>query len=131
MPSQLFATLTSRVSMRTLRSTLAKRRSPAASVATGAADARTGERAIPVKIGYLCSKYPGGSHTFVLRGVNAVRGAGADIETFSIRRARPEELLAHADRVAFQSTFAILPSRWTTLLAAHLKLLTVSPVAYL
>jgi glycosyltransferase involved in cell wall biosynthesis len=84
-----------------------------------------------LKLAYLCSKYPAVSHTFVLREVNALRKLGADIETFSIRRAEPHELLADADRQAFASTYAILPARWFTLLRAHFRLLTVSPRAYL
>jgi colanic acid/amylovoran biosynthesis glycosyltransferase len=84
-----------------------------------------------LKIGYLCSQYPAISHTFVLREIEALRGLGAEIDTFSIRRASPDHLLAHADRVAFDSTYAILPPRWTALLAVHLRLMASAPVAYL
>jgi glycosyltransferase involved in cell wall biosynthesis len=81
-----------------------------------------------VRIAYLCSEYPGVSHTFVLREVNALRRLGVTIETFSIRRAK--QLLAGADRVAFQSTYAIVPPRWRSLLAAHLRLAVTAPLAY-
>lgn len=84
-----------------------------------------------MKIAYLCSQYPAISHTFVLREVNALRDLGAEIDTFSIRRASPDHLLAHADRVAFESTYAILPPRWTALLTAHLRLAVSAPLAYL
>ncbi len=84
-------------------------------------DSRTG-------IAYLCSEYPGVSHTFVLREVNALRRLGMRIETFSIRRAM--QLLAGADRVAFQSTYAIVPPRWRELIAAHLRLAVTAPLAY-
>ena len=84
-----------------------------------------------MKIAYLCSQYPAISHTFVLREVEALRDLGAEIATFSIRRADPHHLLAHADRVAFESTYAILPARWTALFAAHLRLAFTAPVAYL
>ena len=84
-----------------------------------------------MRIAYLCSEYPAVSHTFVLREVNALRRLGAEIATFSIRRTAPGQLLAHADRVAAESTFAILPPRWGRLLAAHLRLLLGSPSAYL
>jgi len=84
-----------------------------------------------MKIAYLCSHYPAISHTFVLREVNALRDLGAEITTFSIRRVGADHLLAHADRVAFDSTYAILPPRWTALFAAHLRLAASAPVAYL
>jgi len=84
-----------------------------------------------VKIAYLCVQYPAVSHTFVLREVNALRRLGAEIATFSIRRAGSNQLLAHADRVAFESTYAILPPRWTRLLATHAKLALMAPAACL
>jgi colanic acid/amylovoran biosynthesis glycosyltransferase len=83
-----------------------------------------------VKVAYLCSEYPAISHTFILREVDALRRLGAAIATFSIRRADPAHLLAHADRAAFESTFAILPPRWGRLLGAHLKLAMCKPRAY-
>jgi colanic acid/amylovoran biosynthesis glycosyltransferase len=84
-----------------------------------------------MKIAYLCSKYPAVSHTFVLREVTGLRALGAEIDTFSIRRADSDQLLAQADRDAFESTYAILPPRWRALLAAHLRLLARAPAAYL
>jgi colanic acid/amylovoran biosynthesis glycosyltransferase len=84
-----------------------------------------------MRIAYLCSEYPAVSHTFVLREVNALRRLGAEIATFSIRRTAAGQLLAHADRVAAESTFAILPPRWGRLLAAHLRLALGAPSAYL
>ena len=89
-------------------------------------------KAAPVmKIAYLCSLYPAVSHTFVLREIDALRDLGVEIATFSIHRAGSDHLLAHADRVAFESTYAILPPRWTALFAAHLRLAASAPVAYL
>ena len=82
-------------------------------------------------IAYLCSLYPAVSHTFVLREVNALRDLGVGISTFSIRRVGADQLLARADQLAFESTYAILPPRWTALLAAHLRLATRAPGAYL
>ncbi len=84
-----------------------------------------------LKVAYLCAQYPAISHTFVLREVEALRGLGVEIATFSIRRAGSDHLLAHADRVAFESTYAILPPRWRVLLAAHLTLFVRAPAAYL
>jgi colanic acid/amylovoran biosynthesis glycosyltransferase len=84
-----------------------------------------------MKIAYLCSQYPAISHTFVLREVNALRRLGADIDTFSIRRAGSDHLLARADKAAFESTYAILPPRWPRLLATHARLAIMEPAAYL
>ena len=84
-----------------------------------------------MKVAYLCSEYPAISHTFILREVDALRRRGADIETFSIRRTSPANLLSDADRAAFESTFAILPPSWPRLARAHLKLAFARPMAYL
>ena len=83
------------------------------------------------KIAYLCAQYPAVSHTFVLREVTALRKLGAQITTFSIRAATSDHLLARADRIAFETTYAILPARWITLIASHLQLVLKSPAAYL
>jgi colanic acid/amylovoran biosynthesis glycosyltransferase len=83
-----------------------------------------------MKIAYLCSLFPAVSHTFVLREIDALRNLGVEIATFSIHRAGSDHLLAHADRVASESTYAILPPRWTALFAAHLRLAASAPVAY-
>ena len=82
------------------------------------------------RIGYLCSLYPAVSHTFVLREVNALRERGVEIATFSIHRTPADHLLADADRVAFESTYAVLPPRWRALAKAHLTLAVSAPMAY-
>ncbi|MGH2852767.1 MAG: glycosyltransferase family 4 protein [Solirubrobacteraceae bacterium] len=83
-----------------------------------------------MRVAYLCSLYPAVSHTFVLREVAALRRLGAEIATFSIRRASADQLLAQADRAAFETTYAILPPRWGRLLGAHLKLMIKAPQAF-
>jgi colanic acid/amylovoran biosynthesis glycosyltransferase len=94
--------------------------------------AETHSNAAPdIRIAYLCSLYPAVSHTFVLREIEALRSLGVDIATFSVRRAGSEHLLAHADRMAFESTFTILPPRWGALFATHLRIAAGAPVAYL
>jgi len=99
---------------------------------TGDSDMRSRSRgAATIKVAYLCTQYPAVSHTFVLREVEALRRLGVEIITFSVRRASSEHLLSHADRIAFDSTYAILPPRWIALFAAHLKLILSAPVAYL
>ena len=84
-----------------------------------------------MRLAYLCGQYPAVSHTFVLREVEALRRLGVKIDTFSIRRASTNHLLADADHVAFQTTFAILPPRLRQLLGAHLRLAVGAPRAYL
>jgi colanic acid/amylovoran biosynthesis glycosyltransferase len=84
-----------------------------------------------LKIAFLCSEYPAISHTFVLREVEALRRLGAAITTFSIRRTPPDRLLARADRLAAETTVAILPPRWPRFLAAHLRLVLRAPATYL
>jgi glycosyltransferase involved in cell wall biosynthesis len=84
-----------------------------------------------VKLAYLCSLYPAVSNTFVLREVEALRRRGVEIDTFTIRRAKADQLLADADRAAFQTTSAILPPRWSRLLGTHLHLACAAPKVYL
>ncbi len=83
------------------------------------------------RIAYLCSQYPAVSHTFVLREVRALRELGAEISTFSVRRAGSDHVLSWADHRAFASTYAILPPSWRALFTAHLQLGATAPFAYL
>ena len=46
-----------------------------------------------VRLAYLVSRYPYVSHVFILREVRALRRAGAEIDTFTIRRPKPGEVL--------------------------------------
>lgn len=82
------------------------------------------------RLAYLCSQYPAVSHTFILREVDALRRLGVAIDTFSIHRAGAEQLLADADRVAFETTHAILPARWSSLLSTHVRVAARAPRAY-
>jgi colanic acid/amylovoran biosynthesis glycosyltransferase len=86
---------------------------------------------LKIKIAYLCSSYPAVSHTFILREIEALRRLGAAITTFSIHRTDPDQLLAAAEREAFESTVTILPPRWSRLFSAHLRLAIGNPSAYL
>jgi colanic acid/amylovoran biosynthesis glycosyltransferase len=100
-----------------------------ATVDTPRTDAHS--RGGPLRVAYLCAQYPAVSHTFILREVDSLRRLGMEIATFSVRRTPPEQLLAKADRIAFESTFAIQPPRWGALAAAHAKLAATAPGAYL
>lgn len=82
-------------------------------------------------VAYLCSRYPAVSHTFVQREVLALRERGVDVQTFSIRRAAPGELLSETDRQEHRSTVAVLPPAAMALATAHLGAAVGAPRAYL
>lgn len=84
-----------------------------------------------VRLAYLVSRYPYVSHVFILREVQALRRAGAEIDTFTVRRPAPEEVLSHEDREAVETTFAIVPPEPAGLLAAHLRAALTRPGRYL
>jgi colanic acid/amylovoran biosynthesis glycosyltransferase len=70
------------------------------------------------RVAYLCSQYPYVSHTFVLREVQAVRDAGVEVHTFSVRGSSEADALSLADRQALATTTAILPAGAGTLARA-------------
>ncbi len=83
-----------------------------------------------MKIGYVVGRYPGVTHTFILREVRALRRLGLDVQCFSIWRTSEEELLSAADREEQSSTDALLPPDPQRAGRAHLRALTRSPGAY-
>lgn len=84
-----------------------------------------------MRLAYLVSRYPLTSHTFILREVLALRRAGAEIHTFTVRRSGAEHLLSEADREADRTTRALVPPEPAALLGAHLRALATRPVRYL
>lgn len=82
------------------------------------------------RIGYLTSQYPAPSHTFIRREVAALRAVGLPIVTYSIQRA-PADLKAALDRVAADSTFAVLGQSPAAYARAHLGALVRRPGRYL
>lgn len=86
------------------------------------------DRAAPVRVAYLVSEYPKLSHAFIEREVRALRAAGAEVRTFSVRPAPSSELLSAADRAEHAGTTALLRSR-AELLRAVLRLLADDPAA--
>lgn len=86
---------------------------------------------MPVRVGYLCSRYPAISHTFVLREVLGLRAAGAEVETFSVRRSDDDDLLSAADRAEHAATTALLPAGPLRVLRAHVRGALTRPTAYL
>ena len=83
-----------------------------------------------VRLAYVVGHYPAVSHTFLRREVEMLRSLGATVETVSVRRAKPDQILTGADREAFETTFAILPPAWGRLVAAHLRALVTRPHRY-
>jgi glycosyltransferase involved in cell wall biosynthesis len=84
-----------------------------------------------VIVGYLVSRYPAVSHTFIRREVQALRRRGLSIETFSVRTPADSELLSDDDREEKKRTTYILPMRMHALVLSHLALLGRSPLRYL
>ena len=83
-----------------------------------------------MRIAYLASRYPDISHTFVMREVLALRERGVAIETISIRRPEPGELLSEEDRAEAARTYHVLPVSARRLLRVHLSALVAGPRAY-
>jgi colanic acid/amylovoran biosynthesis glycosyltransferase len=82
-------------------------------------------------VAYLASRYPDVSHTFIQREILALRRLGIEISTFSVRRARPDQVLSRLDREEAGRTYAILPPRLGDHLRAHGRALAGHPRAYL
>jgi glycosyltransferase involved in cell wall biosynthesis len=82
-------------------------------------------------VGYLASRYPGATHSFIAREVAELRRLGIDVHTMSIRAASPDEVLSETDREERRSTHALVPPTAMTLLRAHGRALFQYPRAYL
>jgi len=83
-------------------------------------------------VAYLTGEYPKVSHTFIQREVAALRDAGVEVVTCTIRRAAPKDVLAD-QKAEEAATFCVLeaarnPAR---LLAAHARTLARSPGGWL
>ncbi len=61
-------------------------------------------------IGYVISRYPAVSHTFVQREVLGLRKLGWRVTTISIRRSGKKELLTEADRAEAKGTHVVVPA---------------------
>jgi len=83
-----------------------------------------------MSIGYVISKYPAISHTFIQREIVALRGLGVDVHTFSVRQPPSEEMLTDTDRAERNRTCHLLPTSFWKLLQCHAIELFRSPIAY-
>jgi len=84
----------------------------------------------PLRVAYLCSKFPGISHTFILREVEGVIGEGVDVRVFSIRRPTRGELTGDKARCWFTKTSYVLPPKCGRLLSSHAGLAVRHPARY-
>lgn len=83
-----------------------------------------------VSVAYLTTVYPGVSHTFIQREVDAVRALGVDVHTFSVHRPASTDVLSSADRESVRTTPYLLPARATEVMRAHGMALLRRPRAY-
>jgi glycosyltransferase involved in cell wall biosynthesis len=83
-------------------------------------------------IAYLTGEYPKVSHTFIQREVAAVRAAGVEVLTCTVRRAPPRDVLAD-QKAEEAATFCILAAAKNpaTLAGAHLAALARAPGRWL
>ena len=83
-----------------------------------------------MRLGYLVSRYPAVSHTFIMREVVALRAHGFEVDTFTVRAAAKEDLLSDGDREEAGRTTAILPAGPLRLIGSHLAMLLTRPGGY-
>lgn len=79
---------------------------------------------------YVTSHYPAVSHTFVMREIMGVRACGLVVETVSVHKADPGQLLAEADQQEAARTWNIMPLDRPALARAHLRAALRHPRAY-
>lgn len=82
-------------------------------------------------VAYLISRYPAVSHAFVQREVLALRDAGTEVHTFSLRRSDDSNVLSPIDAAERDATYAIQPVRPSDVLRAHARAFATRPGAYL
>jgi glycosyltransferase involved in cell wall biosynthesis len=83
------------------------------------------------RIAYVVGRYPAIPHIGLLREIQALRRQGVEVETISIHKAPPEQLLSSVDREEAERTYALLPAQWLTILRVHAAALLRAPRAYL
>ncbi|GAB47024.1 glycosyltransferase [Mobilicoccus pelagius] len=81
-------------------------------------------------VAYLTSQYPALSHTFIEREVRAVRAAGVDVATFSVRPCPPGELRSEAMREDAAATPALHGTPPAEIAGAHARLVRRAPGAF-
>lgn len=82
------------------------------------------------KIAYLTSQYPAPSHTFIRREIDGLRRRGLDVQTFSVRRPLPQEVLSDRDRQDVAETFYVFPPTPLRILGALLATFARRPLRF-
>ncbi|MDC7223950.1 MAG: glycosyltransferase family 4 protein [Spirochaetales bacterium] len=82
------------------------------------------------KLAYLASEFPGISHTFIFREIQALTEQGFTVETASIRQAAHLEKMTKAERERAAETCYIKSTNPLKALAIHLILFLRSPFKY-
>jgi colanic acid/amylovoran biosynthesis glycosyltransferase len=83
-----------------------------------------------MRIAYLIGHYPAVTHTFIQREIEELRRQGFEIETFSIWRAREDQLLTQVDRAEHENTYSLLPPRPADYFRSHVGSALRSPRRY-
>jgi glycosyltransferase involved in cell wall biosynthesis len=83
------------------------------------------------RLAYIVSRYPFVSHVFILREVLELRRAGAELDTYTVRRPELEDLRTPEDREAYDTTGALVPAPPAALAFAHLRAFVTRPRRYL
>ena len=81
-------------------------------------------------VGVIVSRYPAISHTFVLREVSAMREAGLEVQTLSVRRADHAELFTIEEAAEASGTWAVRPVTAGAVAVAHLRLALRYPLTW-
>jgi colanic acid/amylovoran biosynthesis glycosyltransferase len=89
-------------------------------------------KAVSAKLGYLVSRYPAVSHTFILREIAELRRLGFCIDVASINGLdRPEQLLTEEERREAAGTFYVKGAGAAGALKANASALLRDPAGYL
>ena len=84
-----------------------------------------------LRLGYMVSRYPALNHTFIMREIHTLRALGFDVRVVSVRQPdRDPAQLSPQEAEEFGLTFSVLGSGAWRILAAHLRTLLRSPLAY-
>ncbi len=84
-----------------------------------------------LRLGYLVSRYPAISHTFILREVALLRELGFDIRVASINAPdRPVDRLTPQEQAEARDTFYVKQAGIGRALTAHVGTLLTAPIAY-
>ena len=82
-------------------------------------------------VAYLIGRYPGITHTFIVREVRALRALGVEVQCYSIWRTAKRDLLSPVDWEEWRRTESLLPPQAGRLVRAHRCGLRRAPRSYI